>query len=367
MSRLPPRFPALAAVASTAGALAAVAVTTGALLVAGCGTAPARSPAATSGLAVRPALATAAVTAAGSGLAIIEMGGPAAQDNNYWQLFTRAGAAAPWRLATPKGVADNGGLVVAQRGQGSLVTGFLPSQDLTFSPLATSSDDGTSWSQGLVSGGLAGLPGALAAAPDGRLLAILGSGAVQLSAPGGTSWQRLTTERALASTPAGRACGLLRLTGGAFGIAAQPLLAGQCSRPGVAGIFAFRDGTWQAAGPALPAGLAGRRAEVAALAGTSSGEVALLATGTGSGKTLVAAWAGGKAGSWRLSSPFRLGASELRSASLGGDGEIGITQIASTGATLAGPGSSWRTLAALPARTATLVPGPGAQIGRAHV
>src|ERR1019366_4915858 len=54
-----------------------------------------------------------------------------------------ADAAAPapsWKLVTPVAVADNGGLVVATTGPQSLVTGFRPSQDLTFSPITATSD-----------------------------------------------------------------------------------------------------------------------------------------------------------------------------------------------------------------------------------
>ena len=76
----------------------------------------------------------------------------------------RPAGPATWRLATPPGVADNGGLVVTGTGGASLLTGFVPSQDLTFSPLAATSDNGASWSPaGPVNPGLADAPDALAA------------------------------------------------------------------------------------------------------------------------------------------------------------------------------------------------------------
>lgn len=333
------------------------------LLASGCGSGPDRTAAAArAALAVRPALATSVAGPAGRSWAVVEMGGSAAQDENFWQLFTRQAVTGSWKLATPKGVADNGGLVVAGRGQSSLVTGFVPSQDLTFSPLATTSDNGASWSPGLVTGGLASLPGALAAAPDGRLLAILRDGTIMLSAPGGASWKQLTDKRSLAATPAGRACGLVSLMGAAFGTSGEPLLAGQCSRPGVAGIFAYSSGSWRPAGPALPAALAREDVEVMALASTSTGEAALLSAGTGKDESLIAGWSTGTAARWTLAAPFRMGASHLLSASFDRNGGIGITLNAGVGATLAGPGGSWHRLPALPARTATLVPGPGTQV-----
>jgi len=54
--------------------------------------------------------------------------------------------------------------------------------------------------------------------------------------------------------------------------------------------------------------------------------------------------------------------SQLRSASLGSHGKLAITLNADRGVTLAGPGGSWQPLTALPARTATLVAGPGSDV-----
>ena len=133
------------------------------------------------------------------------MGGPAAEHNNFWQLFVRPAATGKWRLATPPGVASNGGLVVASLGAGSVVAGFRPSQDLSYSPLATTHDNGTAWTPGLLDAALADVPDALAAAPGGgHLLALLASGQAELSGPGGTGWTRLATRQSLAASPAGR-------------------------------------------------------------------------------------------------------------------------------------------------------------------
>ena len=69
------------------------------------------------------------------------MGGPAAAHDDFWQLFVRPAGASRWVLVTPQGVADNGGLVAAA-GTTSVTVGFRPSQNLAFSPLATSTDAG---------------------------------------------------------------------------------------------------------------------------------------------------------------------------------------------------------------------------------
>ena len=115
-------------------ALALTAVVAGAMLAAGCGTAtPPASRQAARAAPTTPALDTSLVTAAGT-WAVVVMGGSAARHNNFWQLFIRPAGSTRWKLVTPPGTADNGGLVLASAGQ-SLITAFRPSQNLTFTPL----------------------------------------------------------------------------------------------------------------------------------------------------------------------------------------------------------------------------------------
>src|SRR5205807_7229 len=88
--------------------------------------------------------------------------------------------------------------------------------------------------------------------------------------------------------------------------AGAPLLAGTCARHGVAGVFAYRDGSWQAAGPSLPASLASQQIQVLRLTRTGTRDVALLQAGTGPAATLVAAWSA-DGSHWTLSAPLRPG------------------------------------------------------------
>ena len=200
--------------------------------MAGCGTIPAASKTTGSqspgGISVS-GLASSLTTAGGASWAVVEMGGSAAHANNFWELFVRLAGGTSWKLATPAGVASNGGIVVTASGPDSLLTGFRPSQDLTFSPLAATTDDGLNWSQhNVLDPGLADVPGALASGPGGRLLAITDTGDIETGTAGGASWTRLTTQRALAATAAGRACGITALTAAAWTPAGQPLLAADC-------------------------------------------------------------------------------------------------------------------------------------------
>lgn len=332
-----------------------------AALTAGCGAAAGSAPASAprTRSAGAPFLATSLGTTAGT-WAITVMGGSAASHNNFWQLFVRPAGSTQWKLVTPPGVADNGGLVTAGTGGESLITGIRPSQDLTFTPLITTRDDGRAWSPaGPLDAALAGVPDALATTPGaGRLLALLTDGTAKIAVLRYTRWTTLTSQRSLATTPAGRRCGLTALTAAAFTPSGTPLLAGRCGRPGTAGIFAASNGTWQAAGPALPATLDHQYATVLRLTRTSTGNVALLQTGAGPEASLLAAWSTGDGGHWALSPVVRLRGAEPTSASFGPSGAAAVVLSGNRAETITGPGAAWRSLPVLPAGTATLAPGP---------
>jgi hypothetical protein len=285
------------------------------------------------------------------------MGGASSAHNNFWQLFTHPAKSATWTLATPPGVADNGGLAVADVGGRSLVTAFRPSQDLTFSPLSASGDDGAHWSQsGLLSAGLADFPNAFAGASSGGLIALTQRGNAEIAAHAGAAWTSLASERSVAASPAGRACGLAELTAAAFTSAGAPLLGGECARRGTVGIFASSDGTWHAAGPALPSSPGRRDVQVLSLARVGDTSVAVLQDGVGPAASLLTAWSGDGGGQWRLSAPFELRGQAVRSAAFGAGGAVGVA-LAGAGAgavTVAGPGAPWRSLPALPARAGQL-------------
>ena len=208
-------------------------------------------------------LSTSLVTPQGA-WAVTVMGGSAASENNFWQLFVRPAGASRWSLVTPEGVADNGGLVAAGgAGGASLLVGFRPSQGLTYSPLASSTDTGKNWTPGLLDADLADVPDAMAVAASGRTLALLRDGSIEVAATSGAAtagqWSPLTSLSALAATAPGRGCGLVAVNAVSFGPDNVPMAAGSCVRRGVAGVFAETGGAWQAAGPVLPRGSAGTR------------------------------------------------------------------------------------------------------------
>jgi hypothetical protein len=329
------------------------------MLAAGCASAAsAARPAVTRAAPSAPSLATSLAAAAGT-WAVAVMGGSAAQHNNFWQLFARPAGSASWKLVTPPGVPDNGGLVLARLGGRSLITGFRPSQHLTYSPLAATGDGGQQWSSiSPLDAALANVPDALAAAPGtGHLLALLTNGTAMLAAPGYTRWATLATWRSLAATLPGRRCGLRDLTAAAYSPSGIPLLGGTCGRQGTAGILAETGGTWHAAGPALPASLASQPVRVLRLTRTANRTVALLEAGAGPAASLLAAWSPDSGSHWALSPAYRLTDATLISASFGPGNAAAIVLTGSRGETIAGPAASWRSLPALPPRTATLAAG----------
>jgi hypothetical protein len=343
----------------------AAATLTGLAALAGCGTAASGGSAAPPAPAGTAPLATSMTTTAGATWAIVAMGGSAAAENRFWELFTRP-AGGQWKLVTPPGVADNGGLVAAG-GPASVTVAFRPSQGLTFSPLAVSSDAGKTWGTGLLDAPVASVPDALAAG-NGTTLALLDDGTVEQGtveqgtveqgAVAGGNWTRLAAPGVIASSAAGHRCQVTGLTAVAYTPSGTPLAAASCARPGIVGIFARSAGAWAAAGPAVTGGLAGRPVTVMRLTGTATGDVALLQAGAGSAASLLAAWASDGA-HWTISSPIAAGAGEVTASGAGPGGAAWVLLADGRAYAISGPGATWRRLPAPPPRTATLAAGPG--------
>jgi hypothetical protein len=366
---------------------AAAAVAVGGCLLAGCSSAQAPAAAPAPSAATAP-LATSLARAGGRAWAIVAMGGSAADDNSFWEVFTRPLGSSRWVLVTPPGVADNGGLVAAvpPAAQG-LDVAVRPSQDLTFSPLALTGNGGRTWDTGLVDASVAAVPDALALG-GGRMLVLLGdgaidqaatsgagipaegaSGAAQPSASASAGWTRLAAPGAIAGSAAGRDCHVTALTAVSLTAAGTPLVGASCARPGVAGIFTPAGAGWQAAGPALSGTLASQPVKVLRLtAGDDAGTMALLQSGTGDEASLLAAWTADGT-HWTVSPPLPLNAAQVLSSGAGpGASAAWVLLSGDRAATIAGPSTPgapsapsapWRPLPAPPLGTAVLAPGPG--------
>jgi len=279
---------------------------TAGLLAGGSGTEPAR----TKDGAPAVTLSVSFDTAAGS-WAILPMGDLSQPLNTFWQVFFRPTGSTGWRLVTPPGVADNGGFSASVDGDGAVTVLFEPSNQLAFSPLTSSSDNGKNWSSGIVPFGAEAGPDVLVAdSAGGRSVVLEHGGAQVLTGTGdGASWTTLFTKRTIARSAGGIACGVQSLTAvGAIG--SQQLAASGCARPGVVGIFAAARSTaglggWQLIGPRLPAS----RGDVSVLRMWSAGDriEALVDAHDQKANYAYALWKSRGASVWKISAPLPLG------------------------------------------------------------
>lgn len=309
-------------------------------LTAACGdSAVAKAPAQQAAEATVPAPLSMVTSAATTGAtwATLPMGA-AAGPNQFWELFTRPAGSTRWALHTPPDVATNGALILAPRGA-TLTTGIRPSIDLTFSPITATADGGTSWTTSAPQAGLAGHPDALAAAPDGHLMADGQDNTISVLAPHGVTWSTLTSKNALS---AATSCGLTGVTAVAYTPTGTPLVAGNCTDAGAVGIFARTGSGWRADGPTLPASLLGQRVQVVRLTRTQAGDAAVLQAGT----SLVAAWRRTD-GSWTRSGVLRIGPG-AQSVTFGKNNDLAVITTGGRAQTVTGPGGAWRTLPTLP-------------------
>jgi len=322
--------------------------------VAGCGSAS-TPPEVTSSRVTAAAgpLATTMTTASGV-WAVVVMGGSAAEENNFWQLFTVPARGSLWSLVTPPAVADNGGLVTAADtgGTSQLRVAFRPSQSLTFSPLASTADDGRAWTTGLLDAAIAADPDALAARGT-SMLALLADGTVERSASSGASWSTLVRPGVLTASAAGSRCRVTALTAVSLTSSGTPLAGAACSAPGSAGIFAYVQGTWRATGPALTGSLASQPVRVLRLTGTATGNTALLMAGTGSTARLYAAWTS-DGSRWTISPPFPTDGARVRSSGTGPGSLMWVMLADGRAVTVSSRSVSWGSLPAPPAGTAVL-------------
>lgn len=334
-------------------------------VLAACSTSSAPSSSGVAGASAAAQLtAPLAATVSGSeqAWAVVAMGDLGDPLDTFWQVFSRpAGGGGSWSLVTPPGVADNGGVVVASIGAGATV-GFEPSQDLRFSPVATSADGGSTWSPSLLPSGLVDTPGALAASGAGTA-ALLRSGSrggtsVVFAAPGESTWRTLATTDRLGA--AGRACGVGAVTAVSFDGSGHLLVGTTCGRGGTVGIFAGgapSSPTWRLAGPVLAGAWRGADTSVLRLVEDPSGLTGLVAAERGSERSVFVVHQSVVGGSWSVSVPFLLAPSDAVASSGFGADSVVVLVDTGTGRTLesvADVGGGWDLLPPPPAGTAAV-------------
>ena len=336
--------------------IGAALITGVAALCAGCGTpAASRPPAVARGAGQSLAYSEAT---SGATWAVLPMGA-ASGPNQFWQLFLRTAGQSRWTLHTPPDISTSGALALGGLAGAALVLAVRPSLYLAFSPVSLTADGGRHWAAGPPAQGLAAIPDALAATPGGRRLLTIGkSGQVSASSATRHGWTPVITAHSLGASRAARACGLTGLSAVSYSPGGEPLLAGGCSHPGVAGIFSQAGSTWRASGPPLPASLAGTRVQVLRMVTSRSQTTALLLARGGANSIVAAAWLG-TSGQWTVSSPLPLGGATVSTTAFGPAGGVAVVLSGGRAEILSGPGGSWARTPPVPAGHAVTIALPG--------
>ncbi len=350
--------------------------------LAACSATPAAIPSASGGSGLPSIPLASSWAGPTTGWATVAMGHLDDPLNTFWQLFSLAPSASTWQLSTPAGVASNGGLIASVAGSGtsagsssgSVLVGFGPSLALHFSPLAASSDQGQTWTTGILPGALAAVPDALANGGAGGDLALLRGGPTvpaSLGAGGGvvagtgdlSTWKAQVSTRALATDGSASACRIQRLTAVTAGPAGSTVVGAACSRGGRPGIFLSVDGGWRSVGPSIP-GVGGAPTEVVRLVATPAGTAALVSAGTGAGARLFAMWSTDGLGTWTVSAGLPLDGGTLTSTGVTASGGFVVDARSTTAghpmaaSVVAPPGGPWQHLAPPPDGATSVVPTP---------
>ena len=338
--------------------LAAAAAALGAGLLAGCGSSGATGSTAPTPVIPKVPLTGSAATATAT-WATLAMGNLDDPLNTFWQLLTLSGSR--WHLTTPPGVASNGGLV-ATVAPAAVLAGFGPSQDLRFSPLAATVDQGSSWQAGVLPAGLSLVPDALAAGAGGSVALLATAGGTVVASPAAdlSTWTPVTTVPALRRQPGPADCRPRSLTAVSEAPDGSTLVGASCSGGGRAGLFSRSSDGWLSSGPSLPGGSSGPT-EVVRLDRTPSGTAALVSAGSGSTARLYGMWSSTGLGSWRVSAGFSLGRASLVSTGVTATGGFVIATRGRAGlsaAVVSSTGPTWRSLPPPPTGTTSVAATP---------
>jgi hypothetical protein len=234
------------------------------------------------------------------------MGHLTSSANRFFETF--AATQGRWSLTTPTGVATNGGIVLASPNASAAAT--LPWYLLGFTaarPLAA----GRAAGPGEVMPPLASTPTSLSMATDGTVAFVTRAGTVMTGPSLAGPFRVVTTRAMLASTAAGRRCGLGSITAVAAASGGSPEVGGTCAHSGVDAVFSKVGSTWTIGESGLRAPVSVLRLD-ATSAGDGAADVLFSLTGSrptiGTGRIV--------AGHLRLGATVAVAASSIRSTAL---------------------------------------------------
>ena len=297
-------------------------------------------------------------TSSSTAWAIVVMGKNDGHHDLFPELFNTT-STSRWQLATPPGVADNGGLFLGTGTQTSALAGIGTSQALAFSPLAYTASSGRNWVPGGLEFGLARVPSAIALGPgqsaavlvtkSGRIVGLRRTGSLE-------QWSQLVTTGTLSSVKS--SCGVNALNAVAITSSSQYLVGTTCARPHSVGVFADVRGRWTASSAQIPPALSHASFETIRLTNNAVGVDGMFVARTTSTTELVAGWLANKSSTWTLSSGISLAAnSQVLSTGEGpGAQQFALIRTGSNVVALISNGGphAWQRLGGLPADTQSL-------------
>jgi hypothetical protein len=301
----------------------------------------------------------AVATASGSAWAVAPMGILSHEATTFWQLFGRNGST--WVLATPPGIATNGGVVVAPGPDTAITAAVLPSGNLHFSAIQARANAVAAWSSGALPAGLVATPDALATSSAGRRLALVTTaGGTVVQSPGAlSSWRTLASLSQVARATATDGCRLAALSAVGFSPSGTPLVAGACSTGGALPIAVREGGTWRLVDARATFG---QDPDVLRLETDEEGAAAMMVVGRPSGHGVIAAWGSRDLSTWTATAPLALSHGVvLVSTTLDAVGRAVVVLARPGGSRIAYTatehGSRWVVLPRLPDGTVDVVPG----------
>ncbi len=244
----------------------------------------------------------------------------------------------------------------------SVLAGFGPSQYLRFSPVARTSDQGSSWQPGVLPAGVSSVPDGLAQdGAESLALVRAGGGRVVASTADLSTWTQVTTATALRRQSGSAGCSLGSLTAVTIDAQGGAVVGGSCARGGRAGLFAPSSGGWKSVGPGIPGGSSGPT-QVVRLDQTGAGTSALVTAGSGAKTRLFAMWSTNDLVTWTVSEGLPIGGRSLLSTGVTSDGGFVVSSRsgnATPSASVIDPtGSPWRALPPLPSGTTSVTAVP---------
>jgi hypothetical protein len=277
--------------------------------------------------------------------------------NTFWQLLALTSGAS-WRLATPPGVASNGGLVVSAAPT-SVLAGFGPSQELLYSPLARTLDQGSSWQPGVLPASLSLVPDALVEGEDKSLSLMRTAGGTVVAGTGDLStWTPVTKASTLRQQSAVAGCHLRSLTAVTLDAEDSPVVGASCTQGGKVALFTPSSSSrWLLTGPDIP-GVVSGPTEVVRLDQTAAGTAALVSAGRSGAARLFGMWSTDGLRSWTVSAGLPLDGTSLLSTGLTAAGGFVVAarggDMSRWSSTVSPSGSQWRRLPAPPSGTTSV-------------